>query len=162
MINYSPVGKKDPMYPMLLLCCHRFLRPERAGRGVVRGRERVTVPRNVPCACWFKVRAHVCACHSPFRDVTSSGPGALVLSSAHISTMSMSTLSIPRIVDVTEVLYRNFTLDTAKNCFLVYFFARRALKLWRHIRARGLGQSFGDLYRFIVQVFIVLPSPFVD
>ncbi|KAI0001270.1 PLP-dependent transferase [Russula compacta] len=76
--------------------------------------------------------------------------------------MSMSTLAIPRILDVTEALYRNFTLDTAKNCFLVYFFARRALKLWRHIRARGLGQSFGDLYRFIVQttlrLVITLPS----
>jgi sphinganine-1-phosphate aldolase len=54
------------------------------------------------------------------------------------------------------VLMGNFTLDTAKNCFLVYFFARRALKLWRHVRARGLFQSFRDIYTFIAQVFIYL------
>ena len=68
--------------------------------------------------------------------------------------MSMSTLCMPHIIDVSEVLRRNFTLDTAKNCFLVYFFARRALKLWRHVRARGLFQSFADVYAFIAQVFI--------
>ena len=68
--------------------------------------------------------------------------------------MSMSTLSIPRIIDVGDVLTRNFTLDTAKNCFIVYFLARRALKLWRHVRARGLFQSFRDVYAFIAQVFI--------
>jgi hypothetical protein len=72
----------------------------------------------------------------------------------------MSTLSVPRIIDAAEVLQRNFTLDTAKNCFLVYFFAKRALKLWRHVRARGLCRSFRDLYAFIAQVFPHLSSPF--
>jgi hypothetical protein len=65
----------------------------------------------------------------------------------------MSTLSMPHIVDVTEFLRHIFTLDTAKDCFLVYLIARRALKLWRHVRARGLGRSFRDLYIFIAQVF---------
>lgn len=64
----------------------------------------------------------------------------------------MSTLSVPRIIDVTEFLQCNCTLDTAKNSLLVYFFAKRALKLWRHVRARGLGRSFGDLYAFLAQV----------
>jgi hypothetical protein len=64
----------------------------------------------------------------------------------------MSTLSVPRIIDAAEVLHRNFTLDAAKNCFIVYFFAKRALKLWRHVRARGLCRSLGDLYAFIAQV----------
>ena len=66
----------------------------------------------------------------------------------------MSTLSMPRIVDVSEVLRCNLTLDTAKNCFFVYFVVRRALKLWRHVRARGLFQSFRDFYAFIAQVLI--------
>ena len=72
--------------------------------------------------------------------------------------MSMSTLSIPRIVDVGDVFTRSFTLDTAKNCFIVYFFARRALKLWRHVRARGLFQSFWDVYAFIARVLISFMS----
>jgi hypothetical protein len=72
----------------------------------------------------------------------------------------MSTLSVPRIIDVVEVLQRNCTLDTAKSCFIVYFFAKRALKLWRHVRARGLFRSFGDLYAFIAQVLLPFPSPF--
>ena len=75
-------------------------------------------------------------------------------SAAYSINMSMSTLSIPRIIDVGDVLMRNFTLDTAKNCFLGYLFARRALKLWRRVRARGLFQSFRDVYAFIAQVFI--------
>ena len=66
----------------------------------------------------------------------------------------MSTLSMPRIIDVSEVLRHNLTLETAKNCFFVYFIARRALKLWRHVRARGIFQSFRDFYSFIAQVFI--------
>ena len=41
----------------------------------------------------------------------------------------MSTLSVPRIIDVTEVLQRNFTLDTTKNCFVVYFIIKCMLKL---------------------------------
>lgn len=65
----------------------------------------------------------------------------------------MSTLSVPRIIDVTEVFQRNFTLDTAKNCFLVYFIAKRALKLWRHVRARGIFRSLRELYVSIAQVF---------
>ena len=71
----------------------------------------------------------------------------------------MSTLSMPRIIDVSEFLRHNLTLDTAKNCFFVYFIARRALKLWRHVRARGLFQSFRDFYSFIAQVFISFISP---
>ena len=66
----------------------------------------------------------------------------------------MSTLSMPRIIDVSEVLRHNLTLDTAKNCFFVYFIARRALKLWRHVRARGIFQSFRDFYALIIQVLI--------
>ena len=64
----------------------------------------------------------------------------------------MSTLSLPRIIDVAEVFQRNCTLDTAKNGLLVYFFAKRALKLVRHVRARGLRRSFVDLYVFFAQV----------
>jgi hypothetical protein len=64
----------------------------------------------------------------------------------------MSTLSVPRIIDVVDVFQRNCTLDTAKNGVLVYFFAKRALKLWRHVRARGLRRSFTDLYVFFAQV----------
>jgi hypothetical protein len=65
----------------------------------------------------------------------------------------MSTLSVPRIIDVTEVFQRNFTLDTAKNCFLVYLIAKRALKLWRHVYARGFFRSLRELYVSIAQVF---------
>ncbi|KAH8993326.1 PLP-dependent transferase [Lactarius hatsudake] len=74
----------------------------------------------------------------------------------------MSTLSIPRIIDVAEVFKQNLTLDTAKNCFLVYFFAKRAFKLFQHARARGFIRSIKDLYLFIAQrtlrVVISLPS----
>ncbi|KAN0111467.1 PLP-dependent transferase [Russula decolorans] len=74
----------------------------------------------------------------------------------------MSTLSVPRIIDVTEVLQRNFTLDTAKDCFLVYLIAKRALKLWRHVYARGVFRSLRELYVFIAQrtfrLIIKLPS----
>ncbi|KAI0272270.1 PLP-dependent transferase [Russula aff. rugulosa BPL654] len=74
----------------------------------------------------------------------------------------MSTLSVPRIVDVTEVFQRNLTLDTAKNCFLVYFIAKRALKLWRHVYARGVFRSLRELYVFIAQrsfqLILKLPS----
>ncbi|KAF8482574.1 PLP-dependent transferase [Russula ochroleuca] len=74
----------------------------------------------------------------------------------------MSTLSVPRIIDVVDVFQRNCTLDTAKNGVLVYFFAKRALKLWRHVRARGLRRSFTDLYVFFAQktlrLIIKLPS----
>jgi hypothetical protein len=75
----------------------------------------------------------------------------------------MSTLSVPRIVDVTEVFQRNLTLDTAKNCFLGYFIAKRALKLWRHVYARGVFRSLRELYVFIAQVFpisLLLTLPF--
>ncbi|KAF8268623.1 PLP-dependent transferase [Lactarius quietus] len=76
--------------------------------------------------------------------------------------MSLSTLSVPRIIDVASVIQRNLTLDTAKNCVLVYFFARRALKLVRHARARGFIRSFKDIYVFIAQrtlrLVIRLPS----
>ncbi len=65
----------------------------------------------------------------------------------------MSTLSVPRIIDVAEVFHHNLTLDTAKNCLLVYLFAKRALKLWRHLRARGITRSIRELYVFIAQVF---------
>ncbi|KAH9985342.1 PLP-dependent transferase [Russula vinacea] len=74
----------------------------------------------------------------------------------------MSTLSLPRIIDVAEVFQRNCTLDTAKNGLLVYLFAKRALKLVRHVRARGLRRSFADLYVFFAQkmlrLIIKLPS----
>lgn len=76
----------------------------------------------------------------------------LRVTAASTTEMSISTLSIPRILDVIEVLQRNLTLDTAKDCLLVYFFASRALKLWRHVRGRGLSQSIKDLYVFIAQV----------
>ena len=74
----------------------------------------------------------------------------------------MSTLSVPRIIDVTEVFQRNLTLDTAKNCVLVYFVAKRALKLWRHVYARGVFRSLRELYVFTAQVFPIslLPTPF--
>jgi hypothetical protein len=76
---------------------------------------------------------------------------------------TMSTLSVPRIIDVTEVFQRNLTLDTAKNCFLVYFVAKRALKLWRHVYARGVFRSLREFYVFIAQVFpislLLTPSP---
>ncbi|KAI9455488.1 PLP-dependent transferase [Lactarius psammicola] len=76
--------------------------------------------------------------------------------------MSMSTLSIPRIIDVADVVRQNLTLDTAKNCLLVYFFARHALKFFRHVRARGFIRSTRDLYIFIaqrtLQLVIALPS----
>jgi hypothetical protein len=75
----------------------------------------------------------------------------------------MSTLSVPRIIDVTEVFQRNLTLDTAKNGFLVYFIAKRALKLWRHVYARGVFRSLRELYVSIAQVFPIslplFPSP---
>ena len=72
--------------------------------------------------------------------------------------MSYSTLSAPRIIDVTEFFHHNFTLDTAKNCFLAYFIAKRALKLWRHVRARGIYRSLRELYVSIAQVLpISLP-----
>ncbi|KAI0302679.1 PLP-dependent transferase [Russula brevipes] len=58
---------------------------------------------------------------------------------------------MPHIVDVTDFLWHNFTFDTAKDCFLVYLIARRALKFWRHVRARGLRRSFRDLYVFVAQ-----------
>jgi hypothetical protein len=70
-----------------------------------------------------------------------------------LTETAMSTLSVPRIIDVTEVFQRNLTLDTAKNCFLVYFIAKRALKLWRHVYARGLFRSLRELYVSIAQVF---------
>ena len=75
----------------------------------------------------------------------------------------MSTLSVPRIIDVTEVFQRNLTLDTAKDCFIVYFIAKRALKLWRHVYARGVFRSLRELYVFIAQVFpislLLTPPP---
>ena len=75
----------------------------------------------------------------------------------------MSTFSVPRIIDVTEVFQRNLTLDTAKDCFLVYLIAKRALKLWRHVYARGVFRSLRELYVFIAQVFpgslLLTPSP---
>jgi hypothetical protein len=78
----------------------------------------------------------------------------------------MSTLSVPRIIDVTEVFQRNLTLDTAKNCFLVYFIAKRVLKLWRHVRARGVFRSLRELYVSIAQVFPIslplTPSPSIE
>jgi sphinganine-1-phosphate aldolase len=74
----------------------------------------------------------------------------------------MSTLSIPRIIDVADAVHRNLTLDTAKDCLLVYFFATRALKLFRHLRARGFIRSIKELYLFIAQrtlrLVITLPS----
>jgi len=77
----------------------------------------------------------------------------------------MSTLSVPRIIDVAEVLQRNFTLDTAKDCFLVYFIAKRALKLWRHVYARGVFRSLRELYVSIAQVrpiSLLTPSPSIE
>ena len=78
----------------------------------------------------------------------------------------MSTLSVPHIIDVTEVLQRNFTLDTAKDCFLVYLILKRALKLWRHVYARGVFRSLRELYVFIAQVFPIsvplTPSPSIE
>ena len=72
-----------------------------------------------------------------------------------LTRATMSTLSVPRIIDVTEVLQRNFTLDTAKDCFLVYLIAKRALKLWRHVYARGVFRSLRELYVSIAQVFLI-------
>ena len=66
--------------------------------------------------------------------------------------MSFSTLSVPRIIDVADAVHRNLTADNAKNFLLVYFFAGRAWKLFRHIRARGLFRSLKDVYVFIAQV----------
>jgi hypothetical protein len=83
-----------------------------------------------------------------------------------LTETAMSTLSVPRIIDVTEVFQRNLTLDTAKNCFLVYFIAKRALKLWRHVRARGIFRSLRELYVSIAQVFPIslplTPSPSIE
>jgi sphinganine-1-phosphate aldolase len=89
--------------------------------------------------------------------VAVSCPGSAFSAAASVKT-AMSTLSMPRIIDASEVLRRNFTLDTAKNCFFVYFIARRALKFWRHVRARGLFQSFRDFYALIAQVLIYFIS----
>jgi sphinganine-1-phosphate aldolase len=69
---------------------------------------------------------------------------------------------MPHIIDVNEALHQYFTLDTAKNCFLVYFLARRALKLWRHVHARGLTRSFRDLYVHMAQVLTSLFPSFLD
>ncbi len=71
----------------------------------------------------------------------------------------MSVLSVPRIIDVADAVHQNLTLDTAKNCLLVYFFARRALKLLQHVRARGFIRSIKDLYLFIAQVRTFAPLP---
>ncbi|SRR5258708_25367819 len=72
----------------------------------------------------------------------------------------MSTLSVSRIIDVAEVFQRASTLDTAKNCLLVYLLAKRALKLWRHVRARGIIRSIREFYVFIAQVFPISLPPF--
>ena len=85
-----------------------------------------------------------------FVDVSSSV--ALSTLQPPCTTMSMSTLYIPRIIDVADACQQHLTLDTAKDCLLVYFFARRALKLFRHVRGRGFIRSIRDLYLFIAQV----------
>ncbi|KAH9979002.1 PLP-dependent transferase [Lactifluus volemus] len=49
----------------------------------------------------------------------------------------------------------------AKNCLLVYLFAPRVLRFWRHFRAKGFCRSIRDLYVFIAQrtlrLIIALP-----
>jgi hypothetical protein len=128
--------------------------------------------KNVPCASWFNVCFFLLLL-LPARRVLPklSGPKRAGTRPERVSSLrlfprslakvgivtptdaAMSTLSVPRIIDVTEVFQRNLTLDTAKNCVLVYLIAKRALKLWRHVYARGLFRSLRELYVYIAQVF---------
>ena len=156
------------MYPMLLLCLRRLLPLVIAGIGC----EGLRASRRLE-KCTMRILVH-CLLLSfellllPTENTLRPGPkraGTRLrcpsLAKVGIVTLTgaaMSTLSVPRIIDVTEVFQRNLTLDTAKNCFLVYFIAKRALKLWRHVYARGLFRSLRELYVFIAQVFpIYLP-----
>jgi len=82
-------------------------------------------------------------------------------SAASYTDMATSTLSMPHIIDINQVFHQHFTWDTAKNCFIVYLLSRRALKLWRHVWARGLTRSFRELYVHIAQVFTFLFPPFL-
>jgi hypothetical protein len=96
---------------------------------------------------------------SQFVDVRVCSSVAYSTTTTSSATMSLSTLAVPRIIDVADALHQNLTLDTAKNCVLVYFFAGRAWKLFRHVRARGFFRSIKDIYVFIAQVsaFLALP-----
>jgi hypothetical protein len=99
-------------------------------------------------------------CQFSFVDVRVCSSVANSTTATSSTTMSLSILAVPRIIDVADVVHQNLTLDTAKNCVLVYFFAGRVWKLFRHVRARGFFRSIKDIYIFIAQVrtSVTLPS----
>ncbi|KAI0049954.1 PLP-dependent transferase [Auriscalpium vulgare] len=73
-----------------------------------------------------------------------------------------STLSMPRIVDVVQTLRAGLTADNAKNAVVFYIVLSHARQAWRHVWARGLLTTFGEIYTWaakgVLQVVLRLPS----
>jgi sphinganine-1-phosphate aldolase len=72
-----------------------------------------------------------------------------------------STLAMPHIIDAAEVLrcsltpenaWAHCTLDNAKNAVLFYLVFARALRVFRHVRARGLVGVVQHAYQWVMEV----------
>ncbi|KAI0066015.1 PLP-dependent transferase, partial [Artomyces pyxidatus] len=74
----------------------------------------------------------------------------------------MSTMSMPHIVNVVEAFRTSLTTETAKDLLVIYIVLKYSRKVWYHLRARGIRQSFAEMYSWaaqrVLQVVIRLPS----
>ena len=76
------------------------------------------------------------------------------------SSTQLSVLVTPHIVDAVRFLQQNLTrdnltLDNAKNAVVFYLVFSRVLKLYRHVRARGVRDVAGDMFHWIAEVRVL-------
>ncbi|KAI0029475.1 PLP-dependent transferase [Vararia minispora EC-137] len=78
------------------------------------------------------------------------------------------TRGVPHIVVAAEFVQRNLTadnltVDNAKNALIFYLVFTRALKAYRHVRARGIVSVVQDAYRWVMMrvMNLIISSPWV-
>ena len=84
------------------------------------------------------------------------------------SLTALSTAALPHLVDALEVLrqnltWENVTFSNAQSALLLYLALTRALRAYRHVRARGPVSVVQDAYAWAAErvLALIVASPWV-
>ncbi|KZV65613.1 PLP-dependent transferase [Peniophora sp. CONT] len=90
------------------------------------------------------------------------------MSSRSQSLTALSTVALPHLVDAAEVLrqnltWENLTFSNAQSALLLYLALTRALRAYRHVRARGPVNVLQDAYAWAAErvLAVIVASPWV-